>query len=358
MNVAVVGAGIYGLTTALELDDAGYNVDLFEKNIDIMTAASWANQWRLHRGYHYPRSESTANSCKNSAIEFRDKFPEAVIEKSNHYYCIANERTKTSGDEFITFCNQMDLSFKSAEPDIINMEKIDTAIQATENRIDPHALKNRLRTDLNESNINLFLDEKITGLKELSHDYIVVATYAGINKLFDKGSTLRGRYKFQFCEKPVVKLPSEFNQMSLVVMDGPFMCFDPYGQTDTFLLGNVVHSVHETSTGERPNFDQKYRNLLGSGLVSSPEITNFDQFIESGVEFIPSLSEAEHLGSLYAIRTVLADVEDTDERPTIIERENNIFKVFSGKLASCVPAANEIVEKIEQETTSPHPSEV
>jgi len=351
MNVAVVGGGIYGLTVALTLDDAGYDVDLFEKADDIITAASWANQWRLHRGYHYPRSPSTGRSCKQSAAEFRDWFPEAVIEETDHYYCIANERTKTTGNEYLYFCEQMDLPFESAEPDVVDMEKIDTAIQATENRIDPHALKDRLETELEESDIDLFLGTEVTDLDELSHDHIVVATYAGINELFDEQPTLRGRYKFQLVEKPVVKLPSEFDGTSLVVMDGPFMCFDPHGRTDTFLLGNVVHAIHETTVGERPDFDTKYDDLLNNGLVEAPEITKFDEFISSGTEFIPGLAEAEHLGSLYTTRTVLADVEATDERPTIVEREDDVFKIFAGKIASCIPAAKEIVSELEQEVT-------
>jgi hypothetical protein len=316
-----------------------------------MTAASWANQWRLHRGYHYPRSPSTGSSCKQSAAEFQDRFPEAIIEETDHYYCIANERTKTTGDEYISFCEQMDLTFESAEPDVVNMEKIDTAIQATENRIDPHALKDCFETELEESDIDRFFGTEVTDIDALSHDYIVVATYAGINELFDEQPSLRSRYKFQLVEKPVVKLPSEFDQTSLVVMDGPFMCFDPYGRTDTFLLGNVVHAIHETTVGEQPNFDTKYDNLLDSGLIESPEITKFDEFINSGTEFIPGLAEAEHLGSLYTTRTVLADVEETDKRPTIVEQEGNVFKIFAGKIASCIQAADQIVSELETEVT-------
>ena len=59
-RVAVVGGGIFGCTTAWKLAKNGYEVDLFEKNDDIITQASSINQYRLHRGYHYPRSKETA----------------------------------------------------------------------------------------------------------------------------------------------------------------------------------------------------------------------------------------------------------------------------------------------------------
>ena len=62
MKIAVVGAGIFGVTIALKLDKF-HDVTLYESSRDIMTAASRTNQLRLHRGYHYPRSPETVDAC-------------------------------------------------------------------------------------------------------------------------------------------------------------------------------------------------------------------------------------------------------------------------------------------------------
>ena len=61
-------------------------------------------------------------------------------------------------------------------------------------------------------------------------------------------------YQFELCEKPVIKLPEQYKNKSVVIMDGPFMCIDPYGQTGYHVMGNVVHAIHETSVGFSPNF--------------------------------------------------------------------------------------------------------
>ncbi len=58
MKIAVIGGGIFGITTAVILGNE-HNVELFEKNDDILKSASGSNQYRVHRGYHYPRSAET-----------------------------------------------------------------------------------------------------------------------------------------------------------------------------------------------------------------------------------------------------------------------------------------------------------
>ena len=63
-KIAVVGGGIFGCTTAWKLAEIGYNVTLYEQNDDIITQASYVNQYRLHRGYHYPRSKETAEQSQ------------------------------------------------------------------------------------------------------------------------------------------------------------------------------------------------------------------------------------------------------------------------------------------------------
>lgn len=347
MRLAVVGGGLYGVTTALAAAESGLEVDLYEQAGDILTAASWTNQWRLHRGYHYPRSDITARECLEAAVDFEERFGDAVITNTDQYYCIADDpRTKTTGEEFLAFCESHGLEYELSHPNVVDEGKVDVSIRAVEHRIDPHALKASCWSELLDSSVRIHFGERVSDLSDLPHDYIVVATYSGINRLVDSHEPLQERYKFQLCEKPLVRLPPEFSDTSVVVMDGPFMCFDPYGRTDAFLLGNVVHAVHETTVGTEPTFDATYDAVLDRGLIRAPELTNFQRFVETGVEFIPGLADAEHLGSFYTTRTVLAGVEDTDERPTIVERDGRVFKLFSGKLASSVPAAREILEEI------------
>ena len=74
-------------------------------------------------------------------------------------------------------------------------------------------------------------------------------------------------------------------------------------------------------------------------------ILNFGKFIESASVFLPEVKKAEHIGSMYTIRTVLPDVDSTDERPTLVSRINEkIINVFSGKLGNCVEVSEKVIK--------------
>ena len=57
-KICVIGGGFYGSVIALYLKRVkGYRyVDLYEKEGDFLTRASYVNQARVHSGYHFYNS--------------------------------------------------------------------------------------------------------------------------------------------------------------------------------------------------------------------------------------------------------------------------------------------------------------
>ena len=82
----VVGAGIFGSTAAVSLANNGYNVEIQEKERDIMKCASSINQYRLHKGYHYPRSSDTAVECTKGLKTFKRKYKQSVLNGNIEHY--------------------------------------------------------------------------------------------------------------------------------------------------------------------------------------------------------------------------------------------------------------------------------
>jgi glycine/D-amino acid oxidase-like deaminating enzyme len=72
MRVAVLGAGMQGVCTALELADRGVDVELIDRADDLMTGAATANEGKIHLGYVYgaDRSLNTARRMIEGAMVF------------------------------------------------------------------------------------------------------------------------------------------------------------------------------------------------------------------------------------------------------------------------------------------------
>ena len=56
----ILGAGLYGLYAAQKCGAAGQRVLVLERDPVPFMRATYINQARVHMGYHYPRSYSTA----------------------------------------------------------------------------------------------------------------------------------------------------------------------------------------------------------------------------------------------------------------------------------------------------------
>ena len=332
----VIGGGVFGLTSAIELSNNGYLVDVKEKSNTIMGGASSINQYRLHKGYHYPRSKETAQECLEGLYSFKRKYEDCVVNGDiTHMYSIASEDSLINGDEYKEFLDDMKLSYEEREP----MPNCDLTIVADEELFCPKKLTESLEKKIQSSYINVELNTEVIDLEywKKEYDVVVIATYSDINQLLDD----KKWYQFELCEKPVVKLPKIFENTSIVIMDGPFMCLDPY-QDEYHVLGNVKEAIHVWNEGTEPFWPHEYTKYLNKGLIKNPkpELTKIDKFIESGVKYFgDEFADLEHIGSMYTFRAVLADRDHDDARPTLVNHEgDNVYTLFSGKIDTCVNA--------------------
>ena len=349
MKIAVVGGGIFGVTAAIELARRANKVDLFEQNDNILTAASGINQYRLHRGYHYPRSPQTASSCIATELSFRSAYSDAIIDNFEHTYCIAKNGSKTSANQFVAFCKELGLEYVPTQNKLVHGDAIELSIKAKEAVVDIEKLRSICWDNLRGSGVNVSLNTKVTEEQLAGYEYLVVSTYSNLNEFLSDFPEAQTDYQFELCEKPVVRLPAEFNGQSIVIMDGPFMCLDPFGSTGLFVLGNVVHAIHHTNIGRLPVFPEKYKPLINKGVIEAPLITKFDSFVSSAAKFFPDFNAVEHIGSMFTIRTVLPFKERTDERPTIINPiGDRIVTIFSGKIGVSVEAAKQVAKLVSE----------
>jgi len=341
-KVLVVGGGIFGTTASIALATSGFNVTLHEELNHLIMAASDINQYRLHRGYHYPRSKQTAQECLDGLKSFKRKYGDSVVNGDgvNHFYAISSRDSLVSSEDYIKFVKEMGLDYNICEPFL----GTDLTVEVNEELFDSNKLRVQVIQKIKGAGVKVVRGKKTTEEDFKDFDYIVIATYAKINDLVDEPI----QYQYEVVEKPVVKLPEQYKNKSVVVMDGPFMCLDPY-KDGYHVLGHVEHAIHSTNVGHYPMVLNKYiAAYINTGIVHEPHVTKINKFIEAGMEFFEDFDKLEHIGSMFTIRTVLPYRDEDDARPTIVNQvAHNVYTIFSGKIGTCVEAANKLVERLQ-----------
>lgn len=341
MKIAVVGGGIFGCVSAIKISQS-HQVTLFERNSGILHEASGINQYRLHRGYHYPRSPETAIQSIRGFNRFVREYTNCCIRKNTHAYCIATNGSQISALDYLDFLESVDLNYLWLTDYLTR--NVDLYVECEETLIDITSFKMELVKQLRENGVEVRTSTIFTKSQIDDFDLVVNCTYSNLNSLLDESEQID--YQFELCEKPVIRLGNRYKNKSYVILDGEFCCIDPLEYTDTHVMGHVKHAIHHTNVGKFPEIPSQFKDVLNMGLVKNPPITNIERFIQSGKEFFIDFDPV-HVGSMFTIRTVLPNKHDTDERPTYITKHNDkLYSIFSGKIATCVDIANELVKLV------------
>lgn len=344
MRVAVVGGGIFGCTAAIYAARAGHDVHLFEAKDSLLRCASGINQFRLHAGYHYPRSPETIKECKQAVSSFWGEYGQAVINAGRHYYAIsAGSSSKTNALRYLEVLRQHDLKYTIASPPYIDGDKVDLVIQAQERWIDPVLLRGLVYERLGARGVNVHLDAPADGTLRDEFDRIVLATYSSLNDTALMVGLDGEVFQYEVCEKPVLRMPTDMNNVGIVVMDGPFCSLDPLGNCGLHVLGHVELAIHARNVGLEPEIPDELQGDIDAGIVYEPEVSKAELMIDAAVEFIPSVGDAEYVGSMFTVRAVLPHLDVTDERPTVVsELDTQVIRIFSGKIGCAVDAASQV----------------
>jgi len=338
-NIAVAGAGIYGATAAIRLAERGHRVTLFDP-LGVMRAASAINQYRVHSGYHYPRSPETIAETLEARREFIEAFAPAIVRNSRHYYAIPREGSRTHPQEYQQIMRSYGLPLHACRPAWMNFEYIDQCYEVDENIYDPDLLRSVIEARLGTLNIkfeqNVFLQE-MRG----DYDFVVWATYG-----MGASGDIFKIAKYQVAEKILIALPAELQGIALVVVDGPFTAFDPYGSSRHSLFGSAKHTNHWTASDPEDPIPERYLNLLNHSEFTAAANTRFETMREDCCLAVPAARDAKYVGSRFTLRVV----EDNPEhdRRILYVRDGlpGEIHIFSGKVVSAVKAARMVCEKI------------
>lgn len=338
-KIAIAGAGIYGAAAAIRLAEHGHAVSLFDP-LGIMQAASAINQYRVHSGYHYPRSPETIRETLEARREFIEVFAPAIVRNSRHYYAIPREDSRTPPDEYENIMRSHGLILRACRPDWINFDFIDRCYEVDENIYDPDALRVVIESRIKALGIKVERS-RFSGDARSEYDFVIWATY-GLGPSRDVFKVA----KYQVAEKILIELPPQLRGIALVVVDGPFTAFDPYGSSERSLFGSAKHTNHWTTTDPEEPVPARYAELLNRAEFTAFADTRFNAMRADCCLAVPAALDAKYVGSRFTMR-VVEDNPQEDRR--ILYVQDGLpgeIHIFSGKVVSAVKAARLVCEKI------------
>jgi hypothetical protein len=339
LKIAVAGAGIYGSTIAIRLAERGHAVRLFDP-LGILRAASAINQFRIHSGYHYPRSPETIEETLEARAEFLQAFAPAIVHNCSHYYAIPREGSQTPPPLFEAVMAQHRVPLKPARPSWMNFEFIDKCYEVEEEIYDPDALRRLLEERMAAARV-CFEQRAFTPSERAGFDFVIWAAYGlGCSRGIFRAA------KFQVAEKILIELPEHLRRVSLVVIDGPFTAFDPYGSSGRSQFGSAKHTNHWTTRDASEPIPEPYAHLLNRPAFEPVDFTRFEAMRADSSLAVPDSRHARYLGSRFTIR-VVEDNPAQDRRTLyLLETAPREIHIFSGKVVSAVKAARLVEERV------------
>jgi len=366
----IIGAGLYGLYAALFCGKRGENVLVIEQDDAAFPRATYSNQARVHMGYHYPRSISTALKSRGYFDKFNEDYGFCVQREFEKIYAISANFSWTSAEQFKRFCADSNIRCDEVSSDrFFKPGLCEGTFVTTEYAYDADLLKSHLLAEIEKyPNVSIKYSTKIERIINNGDRYTFVladgskpeagfvlnATYASVNQIHAMLDFPMLQIKYELCEIILCKPAKPLQDVGITVMDGAFFSIMPFGKTGLHSLTSVTFTPHVASFEAVPTFDCQTRS---GGYCSPTRLGNCNLCPakpESAWPYMSSLAKKylkeeygfEYVQSLFSIKPILKASEIDDSRPTVIRRHSDtprFVSVLSGKINTVYEIEEELM---------------
>jgi len=347
-DAVVIGAGFFGCRIALALKQRGAErVCLIEREAAIMRRASFVNQARVHNGYHYPRSLSTAVSSRKNFSRFVQEHSYAVETHTEMIYAIASQ-SRVTPQQFERFCAEIGAPCREdgqALTDLFDPALIENCFRVREiafnaaaiaqdldDRLTKAGVERRFRTEAairgwDDRRVYVQLSDEVVAARQLYN-----CTYANLDGI---GVTISNIIKKELAEVALIEPPVEMRGRAVTVMDGPYFSSMPFPALDCYSLTHVRYTPHSAWT------DPGDQGLDFCGSRASA-------MIRDAMRYMPLMESSKYLRSLYEIKAVLVGSESSDARPIVFETAPDCPRIQS-VLGSKIDNIYDILEALDRQ---------
>lgn len=361
----IIGAGLYGLYAAEYSSKKGEEVLVLEYDREPFSRATYINQARVHMGYHYPRSLTTAIKSAGYFKRFVDDFDFCIHDKFEQIYATSDQFSWTNAKQFIDFCKAADIRCDEVAPGrYFKKGMCDGAFLTEEYTYDAKILGAYYLEKLEKKkNVRILYGTRIEKIvkgdsffvvrmedgTEYEAPFVLNATYASVNQILNKIEempTEKFNIKYELCEIILCEPSDMLRNIGFTVMDGPFFSIMPFGKTGLHSLTSVTFTPHVTSYEELPKFscqegleNGKFsctsKNLGNCSICPHKPETAWRYMSHLADKYMREEYKYTYKESLYSMKPILKSSEVDDSRPTairVLSEEPTFISVLSGKI--------------------------
>jgi glycine/D-amino acid oxidase-like deaminating enzyme len=369
-DAVVVGGGFYGTAIALYLSERRFlkRVLLVETENAILKRASYNNQARIHNGYHYPRSFTTAYRSRVNLPKFVRDYPQAVRRDFAKLYAISRRNSKVTANQFVRFCQEAGAKIKTADSSsrgLFEPRLIEEVFLVEEYAFDSTKLASFADREMKRCGIEVLLQTKVHEISRgpggnilvnlqtgqgkseiIGGKYVFNCTYSGVNQIRGSFPSIQTDLKHEIAEMVLLKVPSALENFGITVMDGPFFSLMPFPAQELHTLSHVRFTPHV-------NWKDDVSVNPYSKLDQYQKVTRCDRMLRDAARYLPELGNAMYVSSLFEVKTVLGKNEGDDGRPILFEKHSELagcFSILGGKIDNIY----DIFEKLDGEEFVTH----
>ncbi len=364
-DAIVIGGGFYGSAISIYLaKQRGFQkVLLIERGSALLTRASYNNQARVHNGYHYPRSFTTAYRSRINLPKFVRDWPDAVKQDFTKLYAIARRNSKVTAKQFVRFCKEIGAKIEPADQSLrqlLEPRLIEDVFLVEEYAFDSTRLATWAERELKECGVDIRLESCVStiskgensildvsvkpnhGTEELiTSRYVFNCTYSGLNQFGGDFPGIQTKLKQEITEMALMQAPPALKGLGITVMDGPFFSIMPFPARGLHTFSHVRYTPHLHWQDRRDI--NPYQKLNDYECA-----TRVDRMVRDVVRYLPAVQDAKYVESLFEVKTILAKNEGDDGRPILFEKHPDLprcYCVLGGKIDNIY----DVLEKLDEE---------
>ncbi len=343
----MIGGGFYGCEIALLLRRYFKNVLILEENSQLCQRATYINQARIHNGYHYPRSFLTAFRSHHNFNKFIQDYKFCIDDSFQKIYGIARHGSKVTAKQFEQFITRVGAPLSSVSPQVeslFNQDLIEKLYLTQEVAFDAYKLKEMVASKLTKAGVKIYHNVTAAQVKSRKDGLEIITTagerfkakqvfnctYARINTILKNSGLSLLPFKHELIEMALIEPPAEIRNLGITIMDGPFFSTMPFPSQKLHSLSHVRYTPI-TAWSDKENYLDPYQYLTAFSRRS-----RYQYMLKDAIRYLPVLSKAHYVKSLFEIKTVLLQNEDDDGRPILFRKDydglENFYLVMGGKI--------------------------